>query len=80
METPDLGSYKINSDAALDMVGHTVGVGVVIRNSDGLVMASNSQEIATTFSPQVAEAVAICRGLQLAVDSGLIPCMLESTA
>ena len=77
---PDPGMYKINSDVVLDMVGHMVGLGVVIRNSDGLVMSSSSQKITTTFFPQVAEAVAISRGLQLAIDSGLTPCMLESDA
>ena len=53
------------------MVGQTVGIGVVIRNFEDLVMASSSQKISATFSPQVAEAIAILYGLQLASDSGL---------
>ena len=48
--------------------------------AEGLVMAASSQKVAATFSPQVVEAVAIYRGLQLAVVSGLTPCMLESDA
>ncbi|KAK0595025.1 hypothetical protein LWI29_002683 [Acer saccharum] len=77
---PDPGLYKINCDAALNTASCLVGVGIVIRNSVGLVMASSSQRISASFSPQVAEAVAIQRGLQFALDSGLTPCRIDSDA
>ncbi|KAK3218732.1 hypothetical protein Dsin_012702 [Dipteronia sinensis] len=38
----------------------------------------SSQRIEASFSPQVAEALAISRGLQLAIDTGLHPCRIES--
>ena len=39
---PVNGVYKINSDAALDVVGMSVGVVIIIRNSKVIVMASSS--------------------------------------
>ncbi|KAK2654944.1 hypothetical protein Ddye_007996 [Dipteronia dyeriana] len=57
-----------------------MGFRIVIRNSNGLVMATSSQNITVSFSPQVAEAEAIRRGLLLAIAAGLFPCMLESDA
>ncbi|KAK3227196.1 hypothetical protein Dsin_007058 [Dipteronia sinensis] len=51
--------YKINTDAAVDRVREVIEIGIVIRDEAGLVMASSSQRITTTFTPQVAEAVAV---------------------
>ncbi|KAI9198073.1 hypothetical protein LWI28_009622 [Acer negundo] len=60
------------------MVGRLVGFGIVIRNSEGLVMACSSQKLEASYSPQVAEAVALLCGLQLACDTGLYPCQADS--
>ncbi|KAK3228412.1 hypothetical protein Dsin_000293 [Dipteronia sinensis] len=46
----------------------------------GFVMVSCAQRIVTNYSPQVADAVAIYRGLQFAKNSGLGPIMVESDA
>ncbi|KAK3210787.1 hypothetical protein Dsin_015493 [Dipteronia sinensis] len=78
MDPPDLGKYKINCDAAIDVVGRLVGFRIVIRDSEGFVMASSSLRIEAISSPPVAEAFAISRGLQLAIDTGLLPCGIES--
>ncbi|KAK2660384.1 hypothetical protein Ddye_006917 [Dipteronia dyeriana] len=45
---------------------------------EGFIIASSSQKIGVTFSLQVAEAVAICRGIKMAIDTGLTPCNIES--
>ncbi|TXG64920.1 hypothetical protein EZV62_011914 [Acer yangbiense] len=37
--------YKVNCDAAFDMEGNIVGIGLVIRDSEGAVMAPSSQRI-----------------------------------
>lgn len=42
---PDASWYKINFDGALFVKENCAGVGVVIRNEQGLVMASLSQSI-----------------------------------
>ncbi|KAK3193676.1 hypothetical protein Dsin_024986 [Dipteronia sinensis] len=43
-------------------------------------MASSAQRIEANYSPQVAEAVTIYRGLRFAIDSGLGLIMVESDA
>ncbi|KAK3229054.1 hypothetical protein Dsin_000935 [Dipteronia sinensis] len=70
----------MNIDAALDAESGRVGVGIIIRNHLGEVMASSAQSVDAGYSPQVAEALAIFRGLIFARDSGLLPCSVESDA
>ncbi|KAK3206532.1 hypothetical protein Dsin_020578 [Dipteronia sinensis] len=78
---PPHGTYKINTDAAFDGVGQVIGIGIVIQDESGnVIMASSSQRIIATYSPQVAEAVAVLRGLQLACDTGLAPVVAETDA
>ncbi|KAK2642149.1 hypothetical protein Ddye_023912 [Dipteronia dyeriana] len=72
--------YKVNTDAAIKGGQSRVGVGIVVRNHSGLMMGSSSQNIVAFFSPQVAEAMAILRGIRFAVDSGLLPAVVESDA
>ncbi|KAK2634310.1 hypothetical protein Ddye_029102 [Dipteronia dyeriana] len=43
-------------------------------------MASSSQSVAATYSPILAEAEAILRGLQFACDTSLLPVIIESNA
>ncbi|KAK3194307.1 hypothetical protein Dsin_025617 [Dipteronia sinensis] len=74
------GVYKINTDAAINECYKVIGVGVIIRNYRGEVYASFTQRILACFSPPVAEATAILRGLRFAIDSGLLPVVLESDA
>ncbi|KAK2633818.1 hypothetical protein Ddye_028610 [Dipteronia dyeriana] len=77
---PDPDLYKINCDAAIDVIGRLVGFGIVTCDSEGFVMASSSQKIEASFSPQIEEATTILRDLQLAWDTGLSPCRIDSDA
>ncbi|KAK3224148.1 hypothetical protein Dsin_011173 [Dipteronia sinensis] len=77
---PTSGTYKLNIDAALEVQHLPVGLGTVIRDHMGFVMASSAQRVEANFTPQIAEAMAISRGLKFAVDSGLFPIMVESDA
>ncbi|KAK3188892.1 hypothetical protein Dsin_028453 [Dipteronia sinensis] len=43
-------------------------------------MASNAQRLEVSFSPQVAEVVTILRGIDLAMDTCLVPAIVESDA
>ncbi|KAK2642329.1 hypothetical protein Ddye_024092 [Dipteronia dyeriana] len=43
-------------------------------------MASSAQFVKADYSPQVVEAIAILRGLIIARDSGLLPCVVEFDA
>ena len=61
----------------MDVRNQRVGVGVVIRNHLGWVMASSVQWLEASFSPQVVEAVAILRGIEFVVDTGLVPAVVK---
>ncbi|KAK3231558.1 hypothetical protein Dsin_003439 [Dipteronia sinensis] len=43
---PDRGIYKLNTDAAVDEENSCVGLGMIIRDHLGRVMASSSQKVA----------------------------------
>ncbi|KAL5767563.1 hypothetical protein ACOSQ2_014346 [Xanthoceras sorbifolium] len=79
-KVPSPGWFKINTDAALDSSRCKVGLGVVVRESYGLVLLSGSLVLDGLFSPKVAEALAILRGVQLALDSSFNPFCIESDA
>ncbi|KAK1577682.1 hypothetical protein Q3G72_023807 [Acer saccharum] len=77
---PEVGCFKLNVHAAVDASNGRVGVGLVLRDYAGIVLASSVQPIQSPFSALVAEALAILRGLHFAFDTGLFPCTLESDA
>ncbi|KAK4858049.1 hypothetical protein QYF36_010145 [Acer negundo] len=72
--------FLLNSDVVVDGSRRIVGVGPVIRNSKGCVMATSSQQIFASYSLMVAEVVAILKGLQFAFDISLEPLDLASDA
>ncbi|KAK3222758.1 hypothetical protein Dsin_009783 [Dipteronia sinensis] len=74
------GFYKFNTDATINKYGECVGLGIVIRDSPGFVMAASSQRIVVNYSPQVAEALVIKQELLFARDCGLFPVEIESNA
>ncbi|KAK2658345.1 hypothetical protein Ddye_004878 [Dipteronia dyeriana] len=76
----DKGRFKANSDVALDMLYGKVGVGIIIRDHLGKVLASCSLPIVTVLAPNVTKATAILRGFIFTNESGLLPCTLESDA
>ncbi|KAK2661430.1 hypothetical protein Ddye_000004 [Dipteronia dyeriana] len=83
---PDANLYKINTDATLldersiVGVGVGVGVGVVIRDHLGQVMGTAALKLEASYSPKLAEAVAIRRGIEFALEIGLVPAVVESVA
>ncbi|KAK3198140.1 hypothetical protein Dsin_021555 [Dipteronia sinensis] len=74
------GKGLLECDAAIKVPDNCVGVGIVIRNHCGLIMGSSAQRIEANFSSQIAEAVAILRGIVFAKDMGLLPAVVESDA
>ncbi|KAL5767025.1 hypothetical protein ACOSQ2_013808 [Xanthoceras sorbifolium] len=77
---PIVGLFKINTDATVDEFNGRTSIGVIIRDCHGLVMASCAQGFKASYSPPIAEALAILRGLRLIIDSRLVPVRLESDA
>ncbi|KAK3206989.1 hypothetical protein Dsin_021035 [Dipteronia sinensis] len=76
----DVCSFKLNTDTALNASSGVVGVGLVVRDSLGCVLATSSQRIVGPYIAQMAEAVAIHRGLVLACETGLYLVKVESDA
>lgn len=65
--TPETHRYKINFDGASFAEDATVGIGVVIRNEAGLIMASLTQRIPLPTSVIEVEALTAQRALELAL-------------
>ncbi|XP_016173756.1 uncharacterized protein LOC107616295 [Arachis ipaensis] len=72
IQEPPPGRYKINVDAASNN-GVKGGVGVVIRDSNGLVVAAATLEVAPALSVREAEAFAFYQGVNIAAQT----CFLE---
>ncbi|KAK3225041.1 hypothetical protein Dsin_004903 [Dipteronia sinensis] len=70
---PEMGFFKANSDFSLDMLNGKVGVGIIIRDHVGGVMASCSQPINVALCPAVVEATAILRGFIFVNEAGFSP-------
>ncbi|KAH7575778.1 hypothetical protein JRO89_XS02G0217900 [Xanthoceras sorbifolium] len=77
---PPYGFYKVNMDAAVDVSGLRIGLGFVIRDGHGLVLAAGSQPLHLYVSPQIAEALAILQVVRFASELGITPIMVESNA
>ncbi|KAK1581615.1 hypothetical protein Q3G72_007412 [Acer saccharum] len=65
---------------ALGVHSNMVGLGLIIRDHSGSVMASSAQGFESKLSPDVAEATGILRGINMAMESGLLPLVIESDA
>ncbi|KAK3195697.1 hypothetical protein Dsin_027007 [Dipteronia sinensis] len=57
-----------------------VGLGIIVRDAAGEVLASSAQRVLAGFSIDSAEAMAVCRGLLFTEDSGLLPVSVETDA
>ena len=77
-QPPGPFQYKVNVDGALFEADNTAGLGVVIRNEHGQVMASLSERILLPSTVLEVEALATRRGMELAVETGFRNIVLES--
>ena len=69
--------YKINYDATTFAEDGKAGLGVVIRNSEGLVMASLTQQIPLPATVIETKALAARRATEFALEIGLANIILE---
>ncbi|KAJ1400517.1 Ribonuclease H-like superfamily [Sesbania bispinosa] len=74
---PPLGWYKLNCDAAKSTNGHW-GIGIVARDSDGVVIAAATRSLDTFDDPTLAEAMGLRLAMQFAVDLCLEDVIFES--
>ncbi|KAK0591013.1 hypothetical protein LWI29_034474 [Acer saccharum] len=76
--SPDTDEYKTNCGVALDRRKRLVGLGIIVRNEAGEVMACCSQKLKAYISVETANAMAIHRGVQFGIDCGLNPSLVDS--
>nr|XP_023900897.1 uncharacterized protein LOC112012746 [Quercus suber] len=74
---PDQGMYKVNYDGAIFSQQERAGVGVVIRNAEGAVMASLSQQIPLPTTVAQVEALAVRRATEFALELGVTKAIFE---
>ncbi|CAL8992389.1 unnamed protein product [Prunus brigantina] len=79
-ERPPAQFFKINVDGAPKTDNSVRGLGVVIREDRGELIAAATKPMCGMFTPNVTELFAIRFGLQLAMDLGLKNIYLESDA
>ena len=74
---PPEGVYKANFDAAFFGSSGTVGIGVVVRDSKGEIIAALSQKILEPHSVDAAEALACSRAVVFAKELCLLSVIVE---
>ena len=75
---PPTGSvYKLNFDVAIFDGTRSLGVGVIVRNSLGEVMASLSARGPTVANSEEAEALACRKVVEFAMDAGFMDLVIE---
>ncbi|XP_065638811.1 uncharacterized protein LOC136071439 [Quercus suber] len=74
---PQLGHYKVNVDRAVFSKRKQVGIGVIIRDSGGMVIAALSRKLAFPLGALETEAKAMEVGVQFALDVGVRDVTLE---
>ncbi|KAL5794051.1 hypothetical protein ACOSP7_002645 [Xanthoceras sorbifolium] len=76
---PIAGVFKVNVDAAIDFSSGRFGVGVIVRDYIGILLAEASVFVSGRCT-ECAEVRAILDGFLLATDWGLFPLLMESDA
>ena len=74
---PPPNKYKINYDGAISEADNKAGIGVVVRNCNGEVMASLVQQMERAFQPVEVEAIAACRAVEFGSEIGVDCAIVE---
>ncbi|XP_021809188.1 uncharacterized protein LOC110752770 [Prunus avium] len=75
---PPVGRYKLNVDAAFIPETGVSGIGAVVRNDKGEVMAAMALPLATATSSKHADIMALHFGMKFARDAGFSSILIES--
>ena len=74
---PPPNKYKINYDGAILEADNKFGIGVVVRNCNGEVIASLMQQVEQAFQPLEVEAIAACRAVEFGSEIGVDCAIVE---
>ena len=74
---PPSGLVKINFDGAIFGASNMSNIGVVIRDSNGAILASCSQKIPQAYKAEEIEALAALKALSFAFELGFRSAILE---
>ena len=74
---PQSGFVKVNFDGVVFDNSNSLGVGAVIRNHSGVVMASCAKKLNQAYKAEEIEALAALKALQFAYDLGFQNAILE---
>jgi ribonuclease HI len=77
---PPEGKYKVNWDAAVDTVNGRLGIGIIVRNHNGLVIAARSRTKMGCLEPVAVEALAAFQAIEFSIELGLQDIILEGDA
>ncbi|KAM6574232.1 hypothetical protein CsatA_022559 [Cannabis sativa] len=75
---PPVGKLKLNTDAACDRSNKLIGIGAVLRDSNGYIKAALSKSILGCFKPKEMEATALALTLQWLISLGLTVDFIET--
>ena len=76
-KSPDVDSFKVNYDVVTFNEQGKAGIGVVIRNSEGAVMASLSQQAPLPATVAQVEALAARRAIEFALEVGITQAIIK---
>ena len=74
---PPTNVYKINYDGVVFAKENKLGIGVVVRDSNGLVIASMAQQLPQAYKAVEIEAMAASRASEFGVEIGIHQAILE---
>ncbi|XP_062028451.1 uncharacterized protein LOC133744339 [Rosa rugosa] len=77
---PAAGFLKINVDGSFNHITRKGGLGFVVRNELGHMLAGGACPLSGLISPEHAEILACKRAVEFAADHALIPAVLETDA
>jgi ribonuclease HI len=77
---PFYGFYKLYVDAAGPIEGSKWGIGVVVRDNEGVVVGASCWQVFSLSDSEVAEALAMRKCLKFAKDMSFLNLIVESNA
>lgn len=75
---PPDGRFKLNVDVVVKELENKVGIGAIVKNSSGTLMAATIKTTSFKGEVELAEAEALMFGIEIAKDARLSPLIIES--